>query len=228
LEQFRKDVHWYTLWRSMSRVNPDRLPGSMVVLGLVIERPEVTVKEVGQLVRQRFKRARFAASTAHGALPRLAEGRGGKLPCVERTHKAPGRERSRDRYRATAHGIKVFRAWMYDLQDDGETIGQPSLQEAMLGRIELATVQDLPRLVQMARKEAEVSADLYSAASLELRKLLGRRADPLDFEHKIREVLLYVDPPHWSERAERYREIANRLEDIKQEAKAAGVKFGGG
>ena len=79
----------------------------------------------------------------------------------------------------------------------------------------------------MASKEADVSADLFAAASLELRKLVGRRADPLDFERKIREVLLYVDPAHWSERAARYREIANRLEDIRREAQAAGV-FGGG
>lgn len=217
----------------MSRVNPDQLSGSMVVLGLVIERPEATVKEIGQQVRRRFKRARFAPNTAHGALPRLAERRsknerrGEKIPCVERTYKAPGSERARDRYRPTAHGIKVFRAWMYDMLDDEETIGQPSLQEAMMGRIELAKVQDLPRLIQMAEKEADVSADLYAAASLELRKLLGRRPDPLDFDRKIREVLLYVDPAHWSERSARYREIAERLEDIKREAQAAGVLGGG-
>lgn len=221
------------MWRPMSRVNPDQLSGSMVVLGLVIERPEATVKEIGQQVSKRFKRARFAPNTAHGALPRLAERRsknerrGEKIPCVELTYKAPGKERSRDRYRATAHGIKVFRAWMYDLQDDGETIGQPSLQEAMLGRIALAKVVDLPRLIQMACTEADVSADLFAAASLELHKLLKRRADPLDFERKIREVQLYVDPAHWSERSARYREIAHRLEDIKREAQAAGVLGGG-
>ncbi len=213
--------------RPISRVNPDKLPGSMVVLGLVIEQPEATVKEVGQEVGKRFKLARFAPNTAHGALPRLAERRGEKIPCVERTYTAPGRERSRDRYRATAHGIKVFRAWMYDMLDDEETIGQPSLQEAMLGRVEFAKVQDLPRLIEMAEKEADVSADLYAAATLELKKLLRRRAGPLDFERKIREVLLYVDPAHWSERSARYREIANRLEDIKQEAQMAGVLGGG-
>ncbi len=213
----------------MSRVNPDELPGSMVVLGLVIERPEATVKEVGQQVRKRFVRARFAGSTAHGALPRLAERRRDKIPCVERTYKAPGRARSLDRYRTTAYGLKVFRAWMYDLQDDEEpSIGQPSLREAMLGRVELAQVRDLPRLIQMARIEAQVSADLFAAASEKLRDLLGSRADPFDFERKIREVLLYVDPSHWSERAERYREIANRLEDIKHKAQAAGVELLGG
>jgi hypothetical protein len=211
----------------MSRVNPDELSGSMVVLGLVIERPDATVKEVGQQVRERFVRSRFSGSTAHGALPRLAERRRGKTPYVEQTYKGP--TKSRDRYRATTHGLKVFRAWMYDLQDDEKpSIGQPALREAMLGRIELAQVRDLPRLIQMARMEAKVSADLFAAAALKVRDHLGSRGDPLDFERKIREVLLYVDPMHWSERSERYREIANRLEDIKNEAQAAGVEFGGG
>jgi hypothetical protein len=212
----------------MGRVNPDELPGSMVVLGLLIEYPDATVREIGQFVRKRFAQARFASSTAHGALPRLAERRGEKLPCTERTYTAPSQERysSQDRYRATEHGMKVFRAWMYDLQESGETVGQPSQREATLGRIELARIQDVPRLIEMARKEADVSADLYAAASLRLRNHLARRRD-LDFDRKTREVLLYMDPRHWSERAERYRDIANRLEDIKEEAEAAGVKFGG-
>ena len=117
---------------------------------------------------------------------------------------------------------------MYDLDDGELSIGRPALRETMLGRVELAQVRDLPRLIQMARIEAKASADLFSAASMKLRELLGRRADPLDFERKIREVLLYVGPSHWSVRSERYREIANRLEDIKLAAEVAGVEFLGG
>lgn len=212
----------------MSRVNPDELPATMVVLGLVIEQPEATVKEIGQLVRERFPRTRFAESTAHGALPRLATRRRGEPPRVERIYKAGEADaNSQDRYRATPYGVRVFRAWMYDLQDDDlPYIGQPALREAMLGRIELARLRDLPRMIQMARAEARVSADLYAAASLKLREHLADRGDPLDFERKIREVLLYVDPSHWSARAERYRDIANRLDDIKEEAEAAGAEFG--
>jgi hypothetical protein len=114
---------------------------------------------------------------------------------------------------------------MYDLQDDGATIGNPSLREAMMGRIELAQVKDLPRMIQMARIEAKASTDLYADATVKLRELLDERAAPLDFERKIREVLLYVDPAHWSARAARYREIRHRLEDIKEEAEAAGVEI---
>ncbi len=213
----------------MSRVNSDELPGSMVVLGLLIEKPGASVKEIGQEVRQRFKHARFADTTAHSALPRLAERRGGKVPCADLIFKASGRARSQDCYEPNEHGEKVFRAWMYDeiLGDEGGTIGKPSLREAMLGRIELAQLKDLPRLIEMAHLEVKVSTDLFAYATMRLRDHLGTRTDPLDFLRKVREVLLYVDGPHWSSRAERYRVIAHRLEDIKEEAEAAGVKFYG-
>ena len=88
----------------MSLVNPDELSGSMVTLGLVIERPNAMAKEVGQEVSKRFLQARFSASTAHSALPRLAERRRGKIPCVELAAKGP--KKSEDRYRATQHGIR--------------------------------------------------------------------------------------------------------------------------
>jgi hypothetical protein len=209
----------------MSRVNPDELPASMAVVGLVIEQPEATVKEIGQEVRKRFMRARFAASTAHVALPRLAERRGTGKPFVECTYKAGSAPSSGDRYRPLPRGLEVFRAWMYDELEDQPTIGNPALREAMLGRIELATVKDLPRLIQMMRLEAKVSADLFEAASRKLREHLGERADPLDFDRKIRAVLLHADPTHWSARSVRYREIAERLEDIQAEAEAAGVEM---
>ena len=83
----------------MSRVNPAELPGSMAVLGIVIEQPNDTVSHIGHCLGQRFSRARFARSTAHSSLPRLAHsGR------VRRTHLERGNDRSLDRYEATAGG----------------------------------------------------------------------------------------------------------------------------
>lgn len=214
----------------MSRVNPDELPASMAVLGLVIEQPDATVKEIGQEVSKRFKRACFAASTAHNALPRLAKRLERRSPCVERTYQAAadGAPSSRDRYRPTRHGLLFFRAWMYDeLEEDGQTIGNPALREAMLGRVELATVKDLPRLIQMMRLEIKVSGDLYEATSRKLREHLDEPADPLDFDRKIRAVVLHADPSHWSARVMRYRQMAEQLENIKTEAEAAGVEMPG-
>lgn len=207
----------------MSRVNPDELPGSMAVLGLVIEQPNDTVTHIGQCLGSRFQRSRFARSTAHSTLPRLAAtGR------VRRTYQALGNERSGDRYEATTKGIDAFRAWMYDLSSGESGPGKPALREAMYGRIELCQLRDLPRLIAMARAEQHVSADLYAEATGRLRLHLQRKPDPLDFTRKVREVLLYVDPMHWAARSDRYKAIADRLEDIQREIENAGAEVAGG
>jgi len=180
----------------------------MAVLGLVIERPNDTVSHIGQCLSERFTRARFARSTAHSSLPRLRHsGR------VRRTHLASGRDRSLDRYEATARGVADFRAWMLELPS-----ARPALREAMYGRIELCRVEDLPRLIELARREEAVSDDLYREASWRLRRQRVGRTEQRDYARRIREVLLYVDPMHWSARSERYAVIAERLEEIAREA----------
>jgi hypothetical protein len=84
------------------------LPGSMAVLGLVIEQPNDTVSHIGHCLGQRFTRARFARSTAHSSLPRLAHsGR------VRRTHLERGNDRSLDRYEATTEGMEAFHGVPY-------------------------------------------------------------------------------------------------------------------
>ena len=105
----------------MSRVTPAELPGSMAVLGIVIEQPNDTVSHIGQCLGQRFTRARFARSTTHSSLPRLA--RSGR---VRRTHLERGNDRSMDRYEATPAGVDVFRASMFELPS-----AIPAMREAM-------------------------------------------------------------------------------------------------
>ncbi len=192
----------------MSRVTPAELPGSMAVLGIVIEQPNDTVSHIGHCLGQRFTRSRFARSTAHSSLPRLAHsGR------VRRTHLERGNDRSLDRYEATAEGIDAFRAWMFELPS-----AKPALREAMYGRIELCRPEDLPRLIAMVRREEAVSDDLYREAALRLRRQRLKNPDASDYARRIREVLLYADPMHWSSRSERYAVIAERLEEIAREA----------
>ncbi len=192
----------------MSRVTPAELPGSMAVLGLVIEQPNDTVSHIGHCLGQRFTRSRFARSTAHSSLPRLAHsGR------VRRTHLERGNDRSRDRYEATVEGIEAFRAGMFELPS-----AKPALREAMYGRIELCGLEDLPRLIAMVRREEAVSDDLYREAALRLRRQRLKNPDASDYARRIREVLLYADPMHWSARSERYALIAERLEEIASEA----------
>ena len=192
----------------MSRVNPAELPGSMAVLGIVIEQPGDTVSHIGHCLGERFTRARFARSTAHSSLPRLAHS--GRVRC---THLAPGRDRSLDRYEATTDGVEAFRSWMFEMPS-----ARPALREAMYGRIELCRPEDLPRLIEMVRQEEAVSDDMYKEAAFRLRQQRLRKADPADYARRIREVLLYADPMHWSSRSERYALIAERLEEIAREA----------
>lgn len=203
----------------MARVNPAELPGSMAVLGLVIEQPNDTVSHIGQCLGRRFHRARFARSTAHSALPRLAH-----LGRVRRTHLEQGNDRSLDRYEATAEGVAAFQAWMFEAPG-----ARPALREAMYGRIELCRPEDLPRLIKMARREEAVSDDMYREAAWRLRQQRLKTTNPANsasqasrasaahYTRKIREVLLYADPMHWSARSERYAVIAERLEEIAEE-----------
>jgi hypothetical protein len=182
----------------------------MAVLGLVIEQPDATVSHIGQCLGQRFHRSRFARSTAHSALPRLAH-----LGRVRLTHLEQGNDRSLDRYAATSTGVETFQAWMFEQPN-----ARPALREAMYGRIELCRPEDLPRLIEMARREEAISDDMYREATWKLRQQRLKRTTPDDDVSQIREVLLYADPMHWSARSERYALIAERLEEIANEIAA--------
>jgi len=188
----------------------------MAVLGIVIEQPNDTVSHIGHCLGQRFNRSRFARSTAHSSLPRLAHsGR------VRRTHLERGNDRSLDRYEATAEGIEAFQTWMFELPR-----AVPALREAMYGRIEFCRPEDLPRLIELVRQEDAVSDDMYREAAWRLRQQRRAKTGPGDYARQIREVLLYADPLHWSSRAERYALIAERLEEIAREI--AGPRSGAG
>ena len=70
----------------------------------------------------------------------------------------------------------------------------------------------------MVRQEEAISDDMYREAALRLRRQRLEKTDQADYTRKIREVLLYADPMHWSSRSERYAGIAERLEEIAREA----------
>jgi hypothetical protein len=205
---------------AMARVNSAQLSGSMVVLGLVIEQPNQTVTHIAQCLDRRFARSRFAPSTAHNALPQMADA---KHKRVCRTYEAPGDDRSEDRYEATDEGVEAFEAWMFEMPNT-----TPVLREAMYGRIELCQPEHLPRLIKMARREEAIADDQYQHASRRLRKYAARKREPRDVAREIREVLLYVDPKRWFDRSESYKEIAKRLEEIHREIEALGLESYGG
>jgi hypothetical protein len=213
---------------AMSKTNPAELPGSMVVLGLLIERPGQSVAEVAQSLETRFSHSRFDPATAHAALPQMARG-GRRPPRVRCIHGTPGRgPRAQDRYVPTDDGIKVYRAWMHAVPNES---GPPALREALYGRIELCTLEELPELIRIAREEALIARDMYSQASLALKQHRederenetdGDDLTDLDYLRMVREVLLHVTPEHWGHRHRHMEDIRRLLEGI---AKKAGIRF---
>jgi len=205
----------------MSRVNPDELSGSMVTLGLVIEMPDHSAKEIGLQLYRRFSRSNFSRSAADNAIVRLR-----KKGYIECTYEAPGSERAANRHVATALGERAFRDWMYDLPSRD---GDPVLREALYGRLELCKDEDIPQLLDLAKHEVTVSETLYNEASKRLREQeeLARHLKKVKPDSKkrpterVREILLLVEPLHWSHRAARYELVVNELEGIIADMQAS-------
>jgi hypothetical protein len=206
----------------MSKPNPADMPGSMAILGLLIETPDLTVAEVAEGLKTRFADCRFDPSTASNTLRQMAREKPGR-PRVTCTHKAPGR--SQDRYRLTSVGVDEFQGWMYC-----KPIGTPALREALYGRIELCHLEDLPELIRIAREERDTADSLFSHAKDDLKLYLERsrrrprRGEPSseDLLREVRGVLVHHTPEYWSWRSVHYDEIAHDLEDI---AERAGIDF---
>jgi hypothetical protein len=208
----------------MSKTNPAELPGSMVVLGLLIERPGQSVAEVAQSLETRFSYSRFDPATAHAALPQMA--RGGRWPPrVRCIHRTPSRgPRAQDRYVPTDDGVKVYRAWMHAVPSES---GPPALREALYGRIELSTLAELPELIRIAREEAVIARDMYSQASLVFKQhredereneSSGDELTDVDYLRMVREVLLHVTPEYWGARHSHMMDIRRLLEGIATKA----------
>jgi DNA-binding PadR family transcriptional regulator len=193
----------------MARLQPTELSGSMAVLGLLIERPNQTVTEIARALDRRFTRARFAPSTAHNALRQMAEGKRKRVSC---THVEPGDERTEDRYEATIAGLEDYELWMCTMPGT-----LPALRDAVYGRIELCLPKHLPMLIKMAQREAAIADDLYQETARRLATHRKRKAEPRDFAREIREVVVCVEPKRWADRAEAYKMLAKRLEELYDE-----------
>jgi hypothetical protein len=194
----------------------------MVVLGLLIEKPGQSVAEIAKSLDERFLASRFNPATAHASLPQMA--RGGRLrPRVTCVYKAPGRgQKATDRYEPTREGVSEYRAWMHAVPREA---GPPALREALYGRIELCTLEDLPDLIRIAREEASIARDMYSAASDKLNRhkedererIVGHQTDE-DHLRKVRQVLLHISPQHWAARNDHMKEVRRLLQKIATEA----------
>jgi len=197
----------------------------MAISGLLKEKPNQTVAEVAEGLAERFPSARFHRTTARNVLPQMARAANSR-PSVRCSYQAPGANRNQDRYELTRAGEDAFNAWMRAIPSGGP----PTLREALYGRIELCTLEDLPALIRIAREEALIARDLYSKASTKLKQLrededersTGEDTSNEVYLREVREVLLYVSPPFWAARHSHYEEIRRHLVTI---ARKAGIKF---
>lgn len=209
----------------MSKLSPADLPGSIAILGLLIEIPDQTVAEVADGLKTRFASCRFDPSMASNTLRQMAREGGRISPRVRCTYEAPGRSRMQDRYSLTPAGIDEFNGWMYR-----KPIGTPALREALYGRIELCRLEDLPELIRIAREERDIASSLFSdaknelAPKLELNRLRRPRGKlrPEDHLREVRGVLMHRTPEYWSFRHLHCDGIVCDLEEI---AERAGIDF---
>lgn len=189
----------------------------MAVLGLVIDRPNQTASWYANALAQRFPRAGFGTSTAHNALRRMARGEAPRVRC---THEAGRQDGSKDRYEAMPDGQGAFHSWMFR-----PPTAIPAVRQAIYGRIALARLEDLPRLIAVVREEEAIATHLYEEANEDLRQheirkrsRAGGDKTQADFEREIHEAWLYVGPLHWSSRATLCLMVLDRLEEIAQDA----------
>jgi DNA-binding PadR family transcriptional regulator len=179
----------------------------MAVLGLLIEEPQDAAC-VAQGLAERFRTARFAASTAHMTLPRL-EAQG----FVRRLAPGDAGDSSQGRYEATTEGIEHFRRW---LRTSPGVL--PALREALHARIELAQPADLESVIEITDRERRACEREYAAACgrlTEARQVVRLKGTNVDWSELVREVVKADEAMIWAYRAARLERLHARLEDLR-------------
>jgi len=205
----------------MAKINPSGLPGSIAILGLVIERPDRTVADIADELDERFAEAQYDPATANHTIKRMVSE---DNPRLEFTHKEPGRSRRDDRFGPTAVGLDEFENWMRM-----SPLGVPAVREALYGRMELCRgPEDLPDLIRMADEESLIAKKQFNHSKgdftheLERRRRRRGQGEFADFLQDIQKMLLNVGPEYWSERSIHFDAIATKLEAI---ARREGIQF---
>lgn len=190
----------------------------LMVLGIVAERSG-SVSDIQRRLADLFCSADCPPNSAHGSLPTLAEK--GHVRLVRKGAEPPG-----DVYAITKAGIAHLREWVLSAPP------RPAIREAVHGKVEFATLDELAELIVIVRTEVRAC----QAASDEARERMlaeqqnriaarGKRAgwaqeldDDLSAEH-VRDVVLM-----WDDTATRRRQLADRLEEIHKRYKAKAEK----
>lgn len=193
----------------------------LIVLGTVAER-RGTVSDIQRRLSDLFCSADCPPNSAHGNLPTLAAR--GYVRLVHKGAEPPG-----DLYEITRAGVAYLREWVLSAPP------RPAVRDAVHGKVEFATLDELAELIVIVRTEVRAC----QAASDQARERMlaeqqnriaarGKRSgwaqeldDELSAEH-VRDVVLT-----WDDTAARRRQLADRLEEIHHKYKEKAGKSDG-
>lgn len=182
----------------------------IVILAITAEEPG-NVAEIQQRASDLFPSAELSKTAAHSNLPSLA-----RKKWVKRIEK--GEQDSQDRYEVTKLGLKYLKQW---ITRDSPML--PAVREAIHGKLEFASREQLADLIILARAEAVAcqitSDDAHRRMLTEQRRRVSMRRhrartweDKLDYE--MSEAHLEDVKLMWDDLAARRRKLADRLEEI--------------
>lgn len=192
----------------------------LMVLGMVAERSG-TVSDIQRRLSDLFCSADCSPGTAHGSLPTLAEK--GHVRLVRKGVEPPG-----DLYEVTKAGIQHLREWVLSAPS------RPAIRDAIHGRVEFATLDELAELILIVRTEVRAcqaaSDEAHERMLAEQRSRIAARGertgwpqeldDDLSAEH-LRDVVLM-----WDDTAARRRQLADGLEAIHKKYRSKAEKDG--
>ncbi len=188
----------------MSTFSSGDLTPRMMVLGLVVQRPD-RAAGVARRLADEFAAAQFPKTSAHNNLPSLAED--GYVYVVE-----PGAKRSLDRYAATAKGIAHHRQWLRSWAPS------PTIRDDMQGKLHFLEVDELAPVLQIAREYEQACRSAYRVAQARVveEKDFRRRskADSFDWNARLEMIRSKDEANMWSLHAQRLTLLREALEEL--------------
>jgi DNA-binding PadR family transcriptional regulator len=190
----------------MSTFNAGDPTPTMMVLGLVVQRPD-TVSGIARRLNDQFASARFSKATAYVRMPALADQ--GLLRMVKA---GPPGEPTLDRYEATRKGVAYFRKWLRS------TELPPIIRDALqckLGFLQRDDLQDLIRLVN--EEEGAYTAAYAIARGRVLREQRSRRikkGKPAGYDARMGSIRNRDEAALWGFMSKRLERLGEELEEL--------------
>jgi hypothetical protein len=178
------------------------LTASMVVLGLLIQRPDTPARMRNRLDEE-VPHGRWSRATAYNNVRSLA--RQGYIRKVK-----AGRQSSEDLWEPTQTGVAAFMEYLRDAAN-----APPALRDAMLLWLEHSEESELPALLAVVQQLEVTAKAEFTAATRHLtaereRGNLGP-ADGSDWRGRVREMVLSDMALMWGQKALRFKKLGEKL-----------------